>query len=495
MLNLLLVKLGTEPGLESIPTTIKCLNPNIRTFGVVSSPDQKSEFDVVVSSSHEAMLGAHAEYLDQGLFVRPELFQSIAGFEGQIIRMYERVAIHDLSSVKTPPSPIPKFADSVDDRAQLFLRQVAFWDYALSLHQIDAVVAQNYGHNGWDAVLQVVAQARGLPYLFFHEVRPFLSTLYVHENLHQLGSLSLGRKLISAAKENGAYVPDSTHRIIRMVGQMAIEPSPSAVASGEKESRYQWLKRRVGNPVLLPLRLLKSFKRRRNNWVSKKDEFSAQSKKPVPANYIFCELQSQPNATTAIKGWMFPDQRESVAMAARHLPKGWSLVVKESDRQWSRMYPRRKNFWTQIAAIPEVYVAPNGLSSMSLLADSKALVETSYSTLALQAIHKGIPVIALGHSHITSLKNVHSVKNERELIDVMGIVALNNNSKVPSNEIEDDLKDLLEETISSTLEGTLSGMPKFDDESKKNEYVRRITTNVSLVITVWLAARLPNQCK
>jgi hypothetical protein len=41
---------------------------------------------------------------------------------------------------------------------------------------------------------------------------------------------------------------------------------------------------------------------------------------------------------------------------------------------------------------------------------------------------------------------------------------LNNNSKIPANEIEDDLKDLLEETISSTLEGTLSGMPKFDDE-------------------------------
>jgi hypothetical protein len=192
---------------------------------------------------------------------------------------------------------------------------------------------------------------------------------------------------------------------------------------------------------------------------------------------------------------MFPDQRESVAMVAKHLPKGWSLVVKESDRQWSRMYPRRRNFWTQIAAIPKVHVAPHGFSSMSLLADSKALVETSYSTLALQAIHKGIPVVALGHSHITSLKNVHSVENEQELIDALGVVALNNNSKIPANEIEDDLKDLLEETISSTLEGTLSGMPKFDDEPKKSEYVHRLTTNVSLVITVWLAARLPNQCK
>jgi hypothetical protein len=147
-----------------------------------------------------------------------------------------------------------------------------------------------------------------------------------------------------------------------MVGQMGMEHVPSAVASSEKESRCQWLKRRVGNPVLLPLRLLKSFKRRRNNRLSKKDEFGAQSKKPTPDNYVFCELQSQPNATTAIKGWMFPDQRESVAMVARHLPKGWSLVVKESDRQWSRMYPRRRNFWAQMAAIPKVYVAPHGVS-------------------------------------------------------------------------------------------------------------------------------------
>ena len=490
-----MVKLGTEPGLESIPTIIKSLNPNIKTFGVIGNPVQKNEFDVVVTSSFEAMLGAHAEYLDQGLFVRPELFQSIAGFEGQIMRMYERVAIHDLTSVKTPPFPIPKFIDSVDDRSQLFLRQVAYWDHALTFYQIDAVAAQNYGHNGWDAVLQVVTQARGIPYLFFHEVRPFLGALYVHENLHQLGSLSLGRELIDVAKKEGVYVPDSTHRFVQMVEQMGIQPVPKTEANKAKESKYQRLKRRLGNPALLPRRLIKSCKRRRKNQLSMKDELHAQSKRPIPTNYVFCELQSQPNATTAIKGWMFPDQRESVAMVARHLPKGWNLVVKESDRQWSRMYPRRRNFWTQMAAIPNVYVAPHGFSSTTFLADAKALVETGYSTLALQAIHKGIPVIALGHSHITSLKNVHSVKTEQEFIDALGVVVLNNNLGMSVNEIQDDLKDLLEKTIGSTLEGTLSAMPKFDDESKKEEYLHRLITNVSLLITAWLAERLPSQRK
>jgi hypothetical protein len=407
--------------------------------------------------------------------------------------MYERVAIHDLSSVKTPPSPIPKFVDSVDDRAQLFLRQVAFWDHALSFHQIDAVVAQNYGHNGWDAVLQVVAQARGIPYLFFHEVRPFLGALYVHENLHQLGSLSFGRELIDVAKKKGAYVPDSTHRVVRMVEQAGMQPVPNTEASAAKQSKSQRFKRRLGNPVLLPRRLIKSLKRRRKNQFSMKDELQAQSNKPIPTNYVFCELQSQPNATTAVKGWMFPDQRESVAMVARHLPNGWNLVVKESDRQWSRMYPRRRHFWTQMAAIPKVHVAPHGFSSTNLLADSKALVETSYSTLALQAIHKGIPVIALGHSHITSLKNVYSVKTEPELIDVLGVVLLDNNSKKSVNEIKYDLEDLIEETIGSTLEGTLSAMPKFDDESTKEEYLHRLITNASLLITAWLAERLPSQ--
>ena len=495
MLNLLMVKLGTEPGLESIPTMIKSLNPNIKTFGVIGNPVQKNEFDVVVTSSFESMLGAHPEYLDQGLFVRPELFQSIAGFEGQIMRMYERVAIHDLTSVKTPQFPIPNFVDSVDDRSQLFLRQVAYWDYALTFYQIDAVAAQNYGHNGWDAVLQVVTQARGIPYLFFHEVRPFLGALYIHENLQQLGTLSLGRELVDAAKKEGVYVPDSTHRFVRMVEQMGIQPVPKTEANNVKESKSQRLKRRLGNPARLPRRLIKSFKRRRKNQLSMKDELRAHSKRPIPTNYVFCELQSQPNATTAIKGWMFPDQRESVALVARHLPKGWNLVVKESDRQWSRMYPRRRHFWTQMAAIPNVYVAPYGFSSTNLLADAKALVETSYSTLALQAIHKGIPVIALGHSHITSLKNVHSVKTKQELIDALGVVVMNNNPGVHGNEIQDDLKDLIEQTIGSTLEGTLSAMPTFDDESNKEEYLHRLITNVSLLITTWLAERLPSQRK
>lgn len=106
-INLLMVKVGTEPGLEAIPSHIKAFNPRVRTYGIISHPSQPHTFDEVITSSWESMLGAHPEYLKKGLYVRPELFKRLRDKEGQLLRMFERVAIHDLTTVANPIDPIP----------------------------------------------------------------------------------------------------------------------------------------------------------------------------------------------------------------------------------------------------------------------------------------------------------------------------------------------------------------------------------------------------
>jgi len=488
-INLLMVKIGTEPGLEEIPRTLRSIDSRIKTFGVLSRPDQPHTFDVVVSSSYESALGAQTEYLRDGLYVRPELFERISAAEGRILRMYERVAIQDLAELAAPANPIPPFRDSVDARSQLFLRHAAYWDFALRHHKIDAIVAQNYGHNGYDAVLYEVAKANNVPYMFFHEFRPFQRAQQMYESVSQLDSNSLGTALIEIARQRFPYLPDSPGRRLLMEQQVGLAAKSDSPTPSSSPSTFPRL-RRLKNVSELPQLIPRSIRRRRRNARSMRDERDSCSPSPLPEKYMFCELQSQPNATTALKGWMFPDQRESIAMIASHLPAGWKLAVKESDRQWSRMYPRRTGFWSHIAAVPNVHVVPSATSSTDLLAGSCGLVETSYSTLALRAIQMGVPVIVLGHSHIGGLAGVRTVVTDGEAARAVDEVCSLQGARLAAEEVNSSLKAFVDEKISATIEGTLSYIPKFSSPVEREDFIQRTITNVSSVIAAWLSLRV-----
>ena len=487
-INLLMVKVGTEPGLEAIPSHIKAFNPRVRTYGIISHPSQPHTFDEVITSSWESMLGAHPEYLKKGLYVRPELFKRLRDKEGQLLRMFERVAIHDLTTVANPIDPIPLFEDSTDDRVQLFLRQVAFWDHVFDQHTISAVVAQNYGHNGWDAVVQAVAEAREVPYLFFHEVRPFLGSLYLHESVSDLGNLALGRKLVMSAVSRGWWAGNSEPRNQVLRNQVGLVQMTPRDPVGEMSTpRLRSIIHRVGDPTSIAPRLIRSARRRLRNRNSIRDEKRAITQAAIPEKYLFCELQPNPNATTAVKGWMFPDQRETIAFIAAHLPIGWGLVVKESDRQWSRMYPRRRNFWTQIAHIPNVYVIDSISHSEPYVEKCQGVVETSFSSLAFNAVSNGIPVIIVGHTHIGELQGVRVVTNCEELKIALQEVSQRDGLRIARADVAASLEKFVESVADSTIEGALSSMPSFSSSEERSLYVSRLTTNVAGVICSWLA--------
>ena len=494
--NVLLVKIGTEPGLEKIPLILKSYDSRIRTFGILNHPQQEHNYDVAVTSTQQAVLGAHSEYLCHSLYVRPELFERLAKDEGRILRMYDRVAIHDLQSVDAPSAPIPRFDNSLDARSQLFLRQAAYWDYVIETFSLHAVVAQNYGHNGWDAVLQAVAEARDIPYLFFHEVRPFLGSLFVHESVSDLGSTELGRTLLNMSIDGVHMIPDSSVRANRLRNQVLGTPITSTVDSLKKETqsctplrRAILLCRELKNPSGFLKRRLRAYGRRKSNRRSMRDEETSWSKQPLSKDYIFCELQSQPNGTTAIKVSEFADQRESIAMVAKNLPHGWTLVVKESDRQWSRMYPRRQNFWSQIAHIPNVHIVPYTSTSRTLALGARAVLESSYSSLALDAIRNMVPVLIFGKTHIGSLPGVYRIRTDSDLQRALEHISSPDFSLGDSANLQEHLRRFADVVREATLEGALSSQPRNLSPLEYDEYFNRVNSNVARVIFAWLKIR------
>jgi len=490
--HLLLVKVGTEPGLEPIVNRLRLLLPKVKLFGITTEHSSTHTlYDVSVATSNDTVLGSYPELSSNTCFVRPELYELVMKHESALLRICERVALHDLTSVARPHFPIPMFNNSFDDRQQLVLRQFAFWDHVLQHHEINAVVSQNYGHNLWDFALEIVTRSRQIPYLFFHEVRPFLSSQYVCESVADLDDLSFGKHLINKANSRGWSVGDSTERKSRMLEQSGISRRPEASQVEVPETQSSKRSRplvRLRHYSRYPLQKLRKTIRRRILTHKSKQEEKSVSTSTIPNNYVFMELQSQPNGTTARKGWMYPDLREMVGHISQNLREGQTLVVRESPRQWARMYPRRTGFWKSIAAIPRVVVVHATVPVDELVRNATALIETSYSTLALDAVSQGTPVIVLGHTHLRGILGVFAVGVHGDLAHSMQLAEEFACKKPSLSEIGRSIDLWTNETRDSTIEGALSSFPT--DVADRNSYIDRITQNVAGVIAAWVVEKI-----
>ena len=163
-----MVKIGTHPKLTEIIPRLQQLLPRTKLCGIGVPGTPVPENLEVVANEDQLLLGAFDDWWQRQLFVDPDLYSKVLPYEGQLLRMTQRVIDHDVFSIKRPNFPTEKDFKSFEGRRQLLLRQVAFWDFVLRHHKISAVVSQNLPHNFWDAVLHIVAQAREVPYLCFH---------------------------------------------------------------------------------------------------------------------------------------------------------------------------------------------------------------------------------------------------------------------------------------------------------------------------------------
>jgi hypothetical protein len=320
--------------------------------------------------------------------------------------------------------------------------------------------------------------------MFFNEVRPFLGSEYIYETIDDLGRLEIGRSLISEATNRGWMVPDSSSR----GDTMRLQAAPKYFKFGQTEAQVNLLAKNISmfSKRVIDLRtnpwpkLLRSLKRRRRLNRSKRDEMSVATCE-LPDKYLFMELQPQPNGTTLRKGWMYPNQKEAIASIASNLPVGYSLLVRESPRQWSRGYLRRTNYWSEIGSLPNVYVADPRLDVLKLVKGATAIVETSYSTLAFESLFLPKPLLVLGLTHLRGIDGVVIAEDFESFKDAVDEVFKFVENPMTISEITESVSDFVIETQSSTLEGSLApaDVPISTDE------LNRITQNTAATIAVW----------
>ena len=489
--SILLVKLGTQPELSGIVDKLSELLPGKRFLGIQVAGVANSSNLHIVAHERQLVLGAFPDWWNRQLYVDPELYVRLQAREGQLLRMADRVARHDVFQVDHPSFPAERFSDAFDGRLQLLLRQTAFWDWILRAHNVKAVVSQNLPHNFWDAVLHAVVEARGIPYLYFHEVRPFLRSVFFYEQLSEMGDLRRGTEMLKNLSARGVLVADSQARADFMRKQVGAEQAVLNQAIGKRQTDS--IKKRIGSlvssPSRIPYKTVRAASRRYHYRRSKRREKRVTQIGSLPSRYVLLELQIQGNATNLVKGYMYGEPREMVAHIAACLPDGCHLLVRENSRQGSRKQARREYFWEQIAALPRVHVISDQHNSSHLLRNSVGLIELGYSSLALEAINLGVPVIVLGLTHLHGAPGTYVVSEYTSLSEVLRIVDTNADSPNRATDAtRTALNSWADETRIATIEGSLSSFPKNREDD--TWYQGRVINNVSQVVAAWYKTRV-----
>jgi len=492
--SVLFVKLGTHPELSTIAREVTKLTPGIRVIGIGTDETTPSDIGEMIAHERDVTLGAFDAWWNQQLFVDPELYLKVVNREGQLLRMAERVARHDVYEVRLPGFPVAKFSYDVDGSMQLLLRQLAFWDWILHKHNVKGVVFQNIPHNFWDATLYAVVEARGIPTLCFHEVWPFMKSVYIYEHPLSMGDLSHGKKLLTEASHRYGMIPDSLGRRDRMWKQVSVGEAVRSrqVGSGSTMGVWSRIRSLFRRPGQVSGKAVRAIRRRRQLRETSRDYEAAVTALRFPERFVFMEMQRSANMTTLVKGYMYGDPREMVAHVAGSLPAGYTLVVRESSRSGSSRGARREKFWIQISSIPHVQVISSEVDTKEILAAASGMIELGYSSLALEGINRGLPVVVLGLTHLQGAPNAFIVNRPSELRMVMGR-ALNKTPlrQLHQEELEAGLRAWADETMHSTLEGRLSSHRDKSDESDP-AYGTRIVGNTARVVAAWCELRVRN---
>lgn len=484
--SILLVKIGTHPELATIASQIRDLLKGIRVIGIGTDSTTTEDVGEVVAHENDLMFGSYDEWWKQQLFVDPDLYRDLLAKEGQLLRMAERAAKSNLYEVRQPAFPVTRFAGDIEGGMQLLLRQFAFWDFVIQHNHVKAAVFQSIPHNFWDATLFAVAESRNVPTLCFHEVWPFINSTYIYEKPMEMGDLTVGENILAMAQHRFGLIPDSTERRERMLSQVTLADAVRGRQIGAGTSLG--MRSRVGallsTPRFLPQKVVRSLLRRKRLRETVKDYESVTTRKGLPKRFFFMELQRSANMTSHVKGFMYGDAREMIAHIANSLPSNFELVVRESSRSGSSRGVRRRGFWQQVAAIPRVHVVSSDSQIDAIFEKTAGLVELGYSSLALEALNRGIPVVVLGLTHLHDAPNAFIVKESAKLGQAFqAAVDCASSSTDQATKVSLGLRDWADKARLATIEGRLSSDRNATIQDPN--YGVRLINNTARVIAAW----------
>lgn len=490
--SLLFVGVGAEIEYHPIIDEVRRLLPSLRLMGIAPRQSQwVSPYDEIVAEESDLSLGSVGVGWCPGAYLNPSLYLRIMPHYSTVIRMADRLE----SGWTTHRSGEQRSFQPArfSDRHRFFLELCTFWDHVVRNKNVRGIVFNGMPHMFWDTLLFLVGRENSIPCLYFHNVRPFFRCIYIHEDPMKMGELSVGTRLLEMTRRTYGIKDSINQRLVEMESDVTDHSVESEISKISIDTPSV-LTRAVGvlrHPTLIVRRILRSTLRRFRYFSDSRSQRSQITLSSLPEKFFFMELQPENNATTHVKGFVYGDQRESLAHICSSLPAGFNLVVRENSRQSNRKLARRPYFWSDVSLIPNLQLCGDEVVYDDILRCCSGVVEVGYSSIALKAYKRGLPLIVLGLSHLQELEGVTMVGPEDDLKAAIASALLENQQVC-----EDDLRTSealarwIQITAGATISGDLSGASAMGGDRIALD---NLNSNIAAVVATWYSQATSNQ--
>lgn len=510
-LRLLALELGSTESGRGVIEELRQLIPGIWIAGVEKQHEyDRTIFDHVVTTQFDAFLGRYESVNTANLAMTPELSNLVAPFEGKVLNLLGLAAVRPASDYPTPIHGVQTFSDSYDSRKDLFDRHCRFWNYILDHHQINAVVHENLGQEGYDYVALQIARAKKIPTLTFNTSGQLPRVLFVQEDETGVGHLDLGKQIKHNIENELQF--ENPMFVRRCIKHFSVTPD-SGLKANVRNSDYKtnpvmsWLldrdinlnssrltsiarmllkkiNRAIRHPNLSTRNFIRSLSLIKETQRSIREERNCSTNFSPDCPYIYFPLHCQPETSSSIKARDFYRLREAAAFLASELPGDWKLVVKEHPHQLRRLRARDPGFYEQLKSIHRVLLVHSSTPNQPLVDGALAVACVSHSSITAHACAQGKPVISLGDSHFRQAPGYFTVTSSSELRKCISAIHLKDREDNTAG-----FEQFITQLEASTFEGEFG--ERFDDVSNE-DWARTMAAtrhNVSRVIREWLRIR------
>lgn len=353
------------------------------------------------------------------------------------------------------------------DRIRLFNFQLRYWMTVLNQFEPDLVVFATIPHLVFDYVLYELCKARGIQTLMF-ETTPMMGLTFLMEDF--TGPSSVGLLYQWLLQENKAgkvnLSPDTLAYLQTLRGDYTELPAYARRAYKEelpklrkstssdglwrkittvKEyPRYLQKQRQIVTSRLeRPQNYFKQSRRKLENSSLSRFEYevfrwkAARKMRQMETHYhslakgvdldqpyIYVALSFQPERTSSPMGSIYVNQYLMVDLLAQSLPGGWQLYVKEHPTQFtaSKYYrsqsSRTKDFYDDLAALPNVTLVPMEVDSFGLIDQSMATA-TLTGSVGWEAVHRGKPVLLFGYPWYRGCEGTFHIFSQADCLDAL----------------------------------------------------------------------------
>jgi hypothetical protein len=345
-----------------------------------------------------------------------ELLTKLAGVETVFLKMADRLE--------------QAYPQSYQQRKNLYLKHVRYWNHVLAEEQIDFYLGLNVPHETWDFVLYSLCRLHEIPTVFGFQTQ-VPDTILTMQDWERNGE-DIGRRYSELARRHS----DSSEEQIELVGRFRRDferqtqrekPTPFYMNASPRPATS--LLERVGgaarvlmdDPSLLKSRLLnpdfwierskRTYEARERRLLDQKmlEAYDAVATEPdLEQPFIYLALHYQPEMTTCPMAGAFVDQVLMAQLIAATMPDDVYLYVKEHPMQRT-LLGRHVGYYDELGSLQRTVLVPRSFDTFELTNRCRA-VATATGTVGWEALFREKPILLFGHNFYQYATGVFSIR-------------------------------------------------------------------------------------